>query len=107
MIITEPSLRPSDRLIICLKEYFEDQGFSFNKGQKLFIRPFSRGYQIVSFWFRINSLTEVSLEWSIHFEKLEKLFAELNGTPKKYRSIRTIATNMSNYTRCGTHISFV
>ena len=99
MIITDSTDKPSNRFIEVVKPYFESQGFSYHKSKKHFSRDFTHGTQTIGFWFRIGILTDASLHWSIQFEKLEKICAVIRGTPRKYNSSVTLATDMPNYTR--------
>ena len=99
MIITDPTERPSARFLQVVKPFFESQGYQFNKTKKQFQRPFSRGTHIIGFWFRIGVLTSVDLNWRIQFEKLEKVHATLLGRPRHYKSLFTLGTDLSNYTK--------
>ena len=104
MIITDPLQKPSQRFLQVIQAYFEHQGFTFQKNKKSFERHFEKGKQSVYFEFRISTLTTVNVRWHISFEKLEKLYAELIGTPKQFKSFWTVGTDMSHHTRWLNHI---
>lgn len=99
MVITDSTEKPSNRFIEVVKPYFESQGYSYHKSKKLFSKDFIHGTKSVGFWFRIGILTSASLNWRIQYEKLEKVCALLRGTPRQYKSVFTLATDMANYTR--------
>lgn len=75
MIITDKNARPSERFIEVIKHYFLSLGYSYKKSDKTFIKIFDRGFYEVGFWFRISTLTDVSLHWSIQLTKFEKIAA--------------------------------
>jgi hypothetical protein len=99
MIITNSAEKPSNRFIEVVRPYFQNQGYEYNKTKKQFHRPFSKGTQYVGFWFRIGVLTSACINWRFQFEKLEKVYATIQGKPKSYKSSFTLGTDMANYTR--------
>jgi hypothetical protein len=99
LIITDSSARPSDRFLQIVAGYFEKHGFTYKKSQKEFITNFEKGKKTVGFYFRIGMLTTATLNWSIHFEKFQKLLGYLFNDPKRYNKSNTIGSDICNYTR--------
>ena len=100
MIITDPSKRPSERFIETVYEYFISQDYKFKKSEKSFIRPTDKGFEKVWLqFFTTVDLVSVSIFWSKSYIELEKIFAELKGHPKKYKTEVSICTDLSNHTR--------
>lgn len=96
MIITDPNRRPSERFIETLKKYFEVQGYVLQKNSRKFIRPNDLGFEAVYLRFRIGTLVSASLQWSRSFLALEKIYAEISGNPRKYKSEISIGTDLLN-----------
>ncbi len=97
--ITDSSARPSNRFLEIVADYFGNDGFTYKKSQKEFIKNFEIGKKAVGFYFRIGTLTTATLHWSIHIEKLQKLIGRLFDDPKRYNKSSTIGSDICNYTR--------
>jgi hypothetical protein len=79
MIITDPSLKPSDRYYIILSKQLAEDGFILK--QKKFERPFEHGKQVIdiSFISRAGLTYGVEIYYHIIFDKIEKTFKKLFG----------------------------
>lgn len=100
MIITDPTKRPSERFIEIISGYFISNGYEFKKSEKSFMRQTYLGSEKVWLQFYTTiDLVSVSIRWSKSYIELEKIFAELKGRPKKYKTEISISTDLSNHTR--------
>lgn len=99
MIITDNSLRPSERFIQVISNYLAKEGYTFKKSQKSFEKPFDKGNYIIQLSFRIGSLTNVTFSWWLYFEKLAKVHADILGRPKSYRKLMYMPANLAIHTR--------
>lgn len=99
MIITDDSLKPSERFIQVISGYLIKEGYAFRKSQKAFEKPFDKGFYIIQLWFRIGSLTSVTFSWWLFFEKLAKVHASIIGRPKSYRKLMYMPANLATHTR--------
>jgi hypothetical protein len=97
LIITSPDLRPSQRFIEVIKEYFLANGYTFKKSAKTFVKDFESGKQEVLLSFlNLSGGTEVELHWGLTYPKLEKLFAISKGWTKKMETGPTFGTELNN-----------
>lgn len=96
---TDSALGPSEWFLEIIKPYFFEQGFEYKKSAKKFIRKNDNGFHQVDFWFKISTYCQVSLRWGLQVDKLEKVYAEICGTPRKYKSSLTLFVDLSNYIR--------
>jgi hypothetical protein len=99
MIITNSTSRPSERFLEIIYPYFSQQGYEFKKSKKLFVRTFDKGTHHVGFWFRISTLTDVTLHWGLRLEKLENVFSQILERNKRDKSTLTLGTDLPNHTR--------
>lgn len=92
-------LRPSERFIAVVSDYFLKNEYTFKKSQNSFVKPFSKGFYNIKLWFRIGVLTNVTFSWWLFFEKLAKLNALLSGHPKRYKDAKYMPTDLRMHTR--------
>ncbi|WP_462254835.1 hypothetical protein [Ferruginibacter sp.] len=99
MILTDNSLRPSERFIQVISEYLFKEGYTFKKSQKSFEKPFDKGHNVIQLWFRIGALTNVTFSWWLFFEKLAKTHANILGRPKSYKKLMYMPAGLAIHTR--------
>jgi hypothetical protein len=99
MIITDPTEKPSSRFLTVIAPFFESKGYHHLKSHKSFRKTFDFGTLEIGFWFKISTLTEVWPYWHMQFEKLERLYATIQGKSKRHKLAYTIGADLANYTR--------
>jgi hypothetical protein len=99
LIITNNSLRPSERFLQVILDYLLKDGYTFKKNKKSFEKPFDKGNYIISFDFRIGMLTSVTFSWHLFFENLAKVNSIVNGNPKIYKRFMYMPTSLATHTR--------
>lgn len=98
MIITDTSLKPSERLLIVSEQLFANDGYELTKGNKTFSRPFEYGFERIHINFYTTiALVDVTLGFSKTFLLLEKIYSLVFGTGKKYKNEETIFSDLSNW----------
>src|SRR5436853_3735237 len=97
MIITDPSIRPSQRFIDILLPYFSQQDYTLRAGLNEFRRQTKEGFETVSFRFYVSTLVSVDFSWAKSFLPLEKIVAFINGHPNKYKTEFTLRSDLMNY----------
>ena len=98
MIISDNSKRPSERFIEIVKPYFEQKGYSFKKSAKQFVFFTDNGQKTVGLRFYTTiDLVSANLYWMLTFLPLEKIFATLNGHPKKFKNEGSVMADLLNY----------
>lgn len=98
MIITDPSLSPSKRLLEVLNKFFFEKNFTFRKAR--YERVYENRIEIVyPFFLKWGHLVSGRIHWSTSFIEIEKILKQINES--KQRIIEpTIAQNLVNYSVC-------
>jgi len=98
MIITDSTLKPSERLLIVLEQLLSKDGYELIKSSKTFSRPFDNGFERIQVdFFTTIALVDASLRFSKTFLLIEKIHSLIFGTGKKYKNEKTIFSDLSNW----------
>jgi hypothetical protein len=98
MIITEPSKKPSERLIQTLSKHFLEKGFVYKKSLNQFARVIGNRKEMVSvFYNKTGNLVSATLSWAILFPDIEKVYKAINVDERQGTYQPTLWTDLLNY----------
>lgn len=98
MLITDPTLKPSERLLVVLEQSFSKDGYELTKSNKTFSRKFEYGIERIHVdLYTTIALVDASLGFSKTFLLIEKIHSLIFGTGKKYKNEKTIFSDLTNW----------
>ena len=100
LIITDDTLRPSERFIQVVSKYFCNKGYTFKKSQKSFEKSFDKGNYVIRLdFFTTGPLISTTISWFLFFEKLAKIQASINSEPRSYKQYMFVPQSLDIHTR--------